>query len=540
MSANYAPQVQRVQAKLAWLKRNHPHMLDLGRTADPDWVRGFEEEHGLTLPEDYRTTITQIADGGLLPPFLYERYWRSLSVLAGRGTYLDQPWRPLSPEDLEGQGTDLSKLPGQFLLMGGKDLGWSLVLNGPYWGEVWTVGPFGAVRVPGCSFSQWLELVLDGTLGNYITFCLTGKEEPKAPLRRLLELFCRRPPQEENPAEKCQRWLDRNRKAVPKDTAAENPEKFTYRGPSRNGGEYMKSFLASALRPLPEECDLELAALRAAQRAPGWPWGRPRGEEGVTSQELKVQLSPGRVRWEDSGEMARLGQLTRRILAEGKEACAADLAPEDRLLFDQAVKLAAAKRFELRNAGARDLSFLAGLTHLKEVDLRRNDIQDLSPLASLTGLRTLEFPFNLVSDLSPLAGLTQLGSLRLYGNQVASLEPLRDMTRLSNLNLRGNPLEPGTLDCLRKCKKLSMLDLTYTGLRDLRELEGCPVHILDLNGNPDLTGLEVLASMKNLCCLYLDTAVDKLYDIRTIAPQLTEYGEMGGVTMYTWPDKYYN
>lgn len=168
-----------------------------------------------------------------------------------------------------------------------------------------------------------------------------------------------------------------------------------------------------------------------------------------------------------------------------------------------------------------------------------NDIEDLSPLATLTGLRELWLPCNLISDLSPLAGLDKLVQLNVYGNRITSLEPLRGMTGLNQLNLRGNPLEPGTLAYLRKCKRLGMLNLSGTGLGDISDLEFCRAWNLDLYENPNLTGLEVISTMKRLSCLYLDTNVARRYNIPALAPQLTEHVELGGISLYVWPEKYF-
>jgi hypothetical protein len=52
--------------------------------------------------------------------------------------------------------------------------------------------------------------------------------------------------------------------------------------------------------------------------------------------------------------------------------------------------------------------------------------------------------------------------------------------------------------------------------------------------------VEVISTMKRLCCLYIDTEVAHRYDIQALAPQFIEYGELGGISMYTWPEKYYN
>ena len=209
-----------------------------------------------------------------------------------------------------------------------------------------------------------------------------------------------------------------------------------------------------------------------------------------------------RVYWEDPEEMRLLGRLVREYDTLDRSA----LSDHERFLLKTAEELRG-KKFQARGVGIRDLSFVEGLTSLRGLDLWDNDIEDLTPLASLTGLKELSVPFNLISDLSPLAGLSGLAKLRVTGNKITSLEPLRGMTSLHDLDLRGNPLEPGALACLRKCKRLGMVDLSYTGLGDISGLEFCRAHILELYGNPDLTGVEVISTMKRLCCLYIDTEV---------------------------------
>lgn len=46
---------------------------------------------------------------------------------------------------------------------------------------------------------------------------------------------------------------------------------------------------------------------------------------------------------------------------------------------ERAAELIHTKRFQARGEGIRDLSFLEGLTGLKELDLWDNNIEDLSP-----------------------------------------------------------------------------------------------------------------------------------------------------------------
>ncbi len=316
---------------------------------------------------------------------------------------------------------------------------------------------------------------------------------------------------------------------------------FFYSGPSpRVWAGYLKNRLRQALRPLPQERDGRLAALRKAQQSPDWQWNASRQEHledacGWEREELERHIF-----WNDPEEVARLGRLVRAIQADGEELVKAGLLPEEKHLFQQATELVSAKRFQQRGVRMRDLSFLEGLTQLKELDLWDNDIEDLSPLASLTGLRELWLPYNLITDLSSLAGLDKLVQLHVYGNRITSLEPLRGLTSLNTLDLRGNLLEPGALACLRKCKRLGIVNLSKTGLGDAGGLEFCRAHVLELQDNPGLTGLEVISTMKRLCCLYIDTEVARRYDIQALAPQLIEYGEMDGLSVYVWPEKYYN
>ena len=247
------------------------------------------------------------------------------------------------------------------------------------------------------------------------------------------------------------------------DAGAQFPDEdgFFYSGPSPTvWAGYLKNQMRSTLRPLPQERNEYLAALRKAQSQPGWQWNvsRARRLEAVSGE--KREALEDWIFWNDPEEAARLGRLIQAIRADGEEL----------------VK----------------------------------------------------------------AGLEKLVKLHVYGNRVTSLEPLRGLTSLNTLNLRGNPLEPGALACLRKCKRLGMLDLSNTGLGDISGLEFCRAHILELHDNPDLTGLEVISTMKRLCCLYIDTEVARRYDIQALAPQLIEYGEMDGLSVYVWPEKYYN
>ena len=160
----YSPdeQIQRVCQKLKAMQQCFPTLIGLDPPVSLEWLASFEAACGVTLPLDYARVITETADGGYLPAFLTQRYWRSFHILHSTHKNLRQTF-PLTGSFTRDDGAfDFQSLPGHWLLMGGPDLGWSLILSGPFRGEVWTMGNFGAVRAPACTFSQWLELALDG------------------------------------------------------------------------------------------------------------------------------------------------------------------------------------------------------------------------------------------------------------------------------------------------------------------------------------------------------------------------------------------
>ena len=147
-------QIRRACQKLDAMRRSFPTLIGLDPPVSQGWLASFEASCGVVLPLDYARIITQAADGGYMPSFLTQRYWRSFHILHSTHKNLRQTF-PLTESFIQDDGAfDFQNLPGQWLLMGGADLGWSLILNGPFRGEVWTMGTFGAVRAPACSFSQ--------------------------------------------------------------------------------------------------------------------------------------------------------------------------------------------------------------------------------------------------------------------------------------------------------------------------------------------------------------------------------------------------
>jgi hypothetical protein len=122
-------------------------------------VRAFEAEHGIVLPEPYRTFVAEIADGSCSGPPEYGLV--SLSALPD-GWGKDRPERALSRpfpltegwlwEEDPGPVTDLEPVLDQVFNHGSVVLGtdgcgmyWHLIVTGPQRGHVWFITGEGAV-----------------------------------------------------------------------------------------------------------------------------------------------------------------------------------------------------------------------------------------------------------------------------------------------------------------------------------------------------------------------------------------------------------
>lgn len=126
-------------------------------------VRSFEKEHGILLPEPYRTFVAEVSDGlragppyyGLLPLAQTPRDWGS-----GRpGRLLAEPF-PLTGAWLwEAEGDEVALPEQEFedrtapvyddgsLLLGTDGCGmyWHLIVTGPQRGHVWLIDENGAI-----------------------------------------------------------------------------------------------------------------------------------------------------------------------------------------------------------------------------------------------------------------------------------------------------------------------------------------------------------------------------------------------------------
>ncbi|MFF6888554.1 SMI1/KNR4 family protein [Streptomyces sp. NPDC012421] len=144
-------------------------------------VRSFEAEHGVVLPEPYRTFVAEVCDGlpvgppyyGLLPLADIPDDWDT----DGSERRLAEPFPLTTAWDAEGDGEALSEeetealweaLHGHGSVLLGTDgcaMNWHLIVTGPQRGHIWLTDENGAVPfgtppgslMPGTpGFTRWV------------------------------------------------------------------------------------------------------------------------------------------------------------------------------------------------------------------------------------------------------------------------------------------------------------------------------------------------------------------------------------------------
>lgn len=146
-------------------------------------VEAIEIHYGFSLPEEYKHFITQIGNGGNLPslhdhdacrapafedkPEL-ERVSRDFPLTESWEWDTDLNFSVDCPEDQE--KWDRVQNDG-IIVLAQEDVGggqtYFLIVSGPRHGEVWERDEGGTLRLPGCTFLDWLEMYLSKRLDPY-------------------------------------------------------------------------------------------------------------------------------------------------------------------------------------------------------------------------------------------------------------------------------------------------------------------------------------------------------------------------------------
>ena len=103
------------------------------------------------------------------------------------------------------------------------------------------------------------------------------------------------------------------------------------------------------------------------------------------------------------------------------------------------------------------------------------DISDISLLRKMPNLHYLVLDYQQIYDLSPLANL-QLVSLSLIGNPILDISPLSGQKNLTDLYIAETDVI--SLEALRQCNVLSLLDCSRTQVLFLEPIISLPLHTL--------------------------------------------------------------
>lgn len=140
-------------------------------------VERFELQNKITLPNEYRSFITQIGNGGKGPPYydlltLNEAFIETKSFnkecedFLSKGFPLTDCWVWESEENWSEELKERIKAVYQgILFLGTEGCGqyWTLIISGSLRGQVWNIADVGATPcLPNMSFLEWYEYWLDG------------------------------------------------------------------------------------------------------------------------------------------------------------------------------------------------------------------------------------------------------------------------------------------------------------------------------------------------------------------------------------------
>lgn len=167
----------------------------------------------------------------------------------------------------------------------------------------------------------------------------------------------------------------------------------------------------------------------------------------------------------------------------------------------------------------RDIRYLSGLSHLRELRLPNQSTQDISALGKLTELTTLSLHVPDLTDISPLGELTRLGTLSLQAPEVADISALEKLIGLSSLSLTANNVQD--ISVLGRLSGLTSLSLTALNANDISALKRLTrLNTLGLH-TPDLISIAALGELSSLTSLSFHT------------PNLADISELGNLTNLT-------
>lgn len=175
--------------------------------------------------------------------------------------------------------------------------------------------------------------------------------------------------------------------------------------------------------------------------------------------------------------------------------------PNETTTFTDLKLLPYLEKLSITGQNLDTLTYLAGLTELRELDLSgcRFSPPELKVLAGLPNLEKLNLSDCGLSTIAELSGAQKLTVLDLSNNTLRNLEPLIPMSSLQELYLQHNAVT--ALDALSSLTELRKLDVSYNTVSSLMPLSPCAkLEWLNAGNNTiaTLAGLDAFTALKHL------------------------------------------
>ena len=151
-----------------------------------------------------------------------------------------------------------------------------------------------------------------------------------------------------------------------------------------------------------------------------------------------------------------------------------------------------------------DLSFVSGLSGLREIMVQRSEVKDLSIFADLTRLRKLYIEYVEDIDLKYLENLTALEELHLCGGHIRNMEYIKNLKNLKELylyesmDIYDNQPEAETifLSGLKELETLTIVHMNIGDLGAISEITSLSWIALGCTGITDIMPLRKLENLK--------------------------------------------
>lgn len=172
-----------VISKVKFRKLNH--------TISSAALEAIEKKYNFSLPAEYRTFISKVGNGGILPANESDD---TELVLFNEDLGLDHVQENFLPKescfDFDTNEFLSVKNVGyiQIATTACDHAAWLLVITGAYRGEIWLRDEYGLLRLPSINFYEWLNLYLNNQLSSKIQELSEQQKTQKKSDDRLLEI----------------------------------------------------------------------------------------------------------------------------------------------------------------------------------------------------------------------------------------------------------------------------------------------------------------------------------------------------------------